>query len=130
MASLVLIIEDQPLHAKFFSEVLRTAGLACVTAMTGREGLDVATATLPELIIVDLRLPDRPGQEIIADLRRCPQNGGVPIIAITAAPEREYEILSVAAGADVFLTKPVRLARLNNEVTQLLKKSRFPPYTF
>jgi DNA-binding response OmpR family regulator len=124
MASFVLIIEDQPLHAKFFAEVLRMAGLTSVTALTGRDGLAVATATAPELIIVDLRLPDRPGHEIIAELRRCPNHGAVPIIALTAATEREFETLSMSAGADVFLTKPVRLSRLNTEVTQLLKRSR------
>jgi two-component system cell cycle response regulator DivK len=120
MAALVLIIEDQPLHAELFVEVLRAAGLSCVTAMTGREGLAVASATSPELIIVDILLPDRPGHEIIAELRRRPRSRGVPIIAITAAADREIEELSVAAGADVFLTKPVRLARLTTEVMRLM----------
>jgi two-component system cell cycle response regulator DivK len=121
MQSLVLIIEDQPLHAKFFAEVFRGAGLASVTALTGNDGLVAARANSPELIIVDLCLPDRPGHEVIAELRRCPKNYGVPIIAITAATERESETLSLAAGADVFLTKPVRVARLKTEVKQLLQ---------
>jgi two-component system cell cycle response regulator DivK len=124
MTSLVLLIEDQPLHAKLFTEVLRAAGLICVTAMNGRDGLAVATATSPELIIVDILLPDRPGHEIIAELRRSSRNTAVPIIAITAAPEREIETLSLAAGADVFLTKPVRLARLKTEVMGLLDQSK------
>jgi two-component system cell cycle response regulator DivK len=130
MASLVLIIEDQPLHAKLFTEALRAAGLTCMTAVTGREGLAVATATSPELIIVDILLPDTLGHEIIAELRGRPQVKQVPIIAITAAVERKFETLSVAAGADVFLTKPIRLARLTTEVTRLLKQSRIPPLGF
>lgn len=124
MKSLVLIIEDQPLHAKFFAEVFRSAGLASVTALTGSDGLIVAKAAVPELIIVDLRLPDKPGHEVIAELRCCPNNHAVPIIAITAAVEREAETSSLVAGANVFLTKPVRVSRLETEVKKLLQQAR------
>ncbi|MDD1453108.1 response regulator [Sphingomonas sp. H160509] len=116
----VLIIEDQPLHAKLFSEVIRAVGLSSVTALTGNDGLAIANATKPDLIIVDIRLPDRPGYEIISALRASPENILVPIIAITAATEYEFKTRSADAGADIFLEKPVRVSHFSEVVLRLL----------
>lgn len=120
MNPLVLIIEDYALHAKLMADALVVAGISPVTAPTGHEGLALAKATGPELIIVDLHLPDSRGTDVIAKLRQCPDNGAVPIIAITASVDHNLEKLSVSAGANIFLRKPIRLERLRHEVRQLL----------
>lgn len=118
----VLIIEDQPLHAKLFAEILRSAGLSSATALTGNDGLAVANATKPDLIVVDIRLPDRPGYEIISALRVSSESARVPIIAITAATEYEFKTRSMDAGANLFLEKPVRISRFSAEVRRLLQE--------
>ena len=115
---MILIIEDQPLHAKFFQEVFRALGEQTVTALTGQEGLSVAAAIKPAIVVVDILLPGMSGQDVITGLRRCAVNGDVAIIAVTAAPGREIEDECLAAGANVFLRKPVRIEQLNAAIEQ------------
>lgn len=120
---MILIIEDQPLHAKFFQEVFRAFGEQSVTALTGQEGLSIAAAISPALVVVDILLPGVNGQDVIASLRRCAVNGGVAIIAVTAAAGREIEDECLAAGADVFLRKPVLIEQLNAAFAEVRDKS-------
>lgn len=120
MAPFVLIIEDQPSHAKLFSEILRGNELMSLVAMRGREGVAVANRAAPSLIIVDILLPDLDGRKVIEQLRGIDHNETTPIIAISAVSDRAMETDCLAAGADVFLSKPVGVARFSNLVAALL----------
>lgn len=120
MRPFVLIIEDQPSHAKLFSEILRGNELVSLVAMRGREGMAVADRAKPSLIIVDILLPDLDGREVIAQIRGSDHNDITPILAISAVSDRAMEADCLAAGADVFVAKPVGVARFSKIVEDLL----------
>ncbi|SEN43268.1 putative two-component system response regulator/two-component system, cell cycle response regulator DivK [Sphingomonas gellani] len=120
MAALALIVEDQPLHARLFVELLKGEGILSATALRGREGLAMAAATEPDLIIVDVLLPDIDGRDVIAHLRRHPQTAETPILAITASTERGVEDACLAAGASKFLCKPVKVKDFSLAVAALI----------
>lgn len=123
MDRFVLLVEDQPTHARLFSETLKGAGLASVVTLKGCEGLAVAQATGPSLIIVDIILPDLDGREVIAELRNSPATKTTPILAISAVSDQPMERDCLAMGADAFLAKPVRLRRFTSTVERLLSSS-------
>ena len=123
MAPLVLIVEDQPSHAKLFSEILRGNNLMSLVAMRGREGVAVARHSRPALVLVDILLPDLDGREVIAQLRDSDHSEALPIIAISAVSDRTMEADCLAAGADVFLSKPIGVAHFSKVVAQLLAPS-------
>lgn len=124
MLPTVLIVEDYPLHAKLFSEIVRASGYAPVTATTGREGLSVARSLKPEAILLDILLPDIDGRAVLADLRRDPDAATIPVLAISAAPDREMEETCLDAGASCFRSKPVRLEVLIEDLTMLIEEAR------
>jgi DNA-binding response OmpR family regulator len=120
MVALVVLIEPYSLHAKLFTDVVRMAGHHCVTALTGREGLAIAVAVRPELVILDLVLPDCDGRDIILELRHDERTATVPIMVLTAAdgPNNEFECF--AFGATAFLSKPIHIADLRKQIDDTL----------
>lgn len=99
---------------------LRGNELVPLVALRGHEGLAVAGRARPSLVIVDILLPDLDGREVITQLRGISHNETTPIIAISAVSDRAMESDCLAAGADVFLSKPVGVAHFSRIVEQLL----------
>ena len=91
-----------------------------LVALKGREGVALARRAEPALIIVDIPLPDLDGRAVIAELRGSTKTEKTPIMAISAVSDRAMERDCLAAGADVFLAKPVRVARFSEIVAELL----------
>jgi two-component system cell cycle response regulator DivK len=120
VAPFVLIIEDQPSHAKLFSEILRGNGRLSLVALKGREGVALARHATPALVIVDILLPDLDGRQLIAELRGSESTERTPIIAISAVSDRAMERDCLAAGADVFLAKPIHVDQFSAVVAGLL----------
>lgn len=115
----VLIVEDHPLNMKLFRVLLHSRGYETIETKDGHAGLDLARADDPDLIIMDIQLPDISGLEIIRALKSHDRTRDIPIVAITAAmPEEETNIR--AAGADAFLRKPISGAEFLAIVRSLL----------
>jgi two-component system cell cycle response regulator DivK len=115
----VLIVEDHPLNMKLFRVLLHSRGYETIETKDGHAGLDLARADDPDLIIMDIQLPDISGLEIIRALKGDDRTRDIPIVAITAAmPEEETNIR--AAGADAFLRKPISGAEFLRIVRSLL----------
>ena len=128
MAPFVLIVEDQPSHAKLFSEILRGNGHLSLVALKGREGVAVARRSTPALVIVDVLLPDLDGREVIAELRGRSETETTPILAISAISDRAMERDCLAAGADLFLAKPIHVDHFSRVVAELL--TPMPPSSY
>jgi CheY-like chemotaxis protein len=79
--------------------------------MFGRLGLELAREHHPDLIVLDLHLPDLPGERVLAELQEDPETRDIPVIVLSADATREREQMLVA-GASAFLTKPIDLLRL------------------
>jgi len=100
---LVLVIEDEPQTRRFLRPVLKNRGFRLVEASTGAQGLQEAAARLPEIILLDLGLPDMDGVEVARKLRGW---SFAPIIVLSVREREDEKIEALDAGADDYLTKP------------------------
>lgn len=117
MQVIALLIEAQPLHAKFLGTVLRSLECSAVTAFTGVEGTAIALALSPELIIMDLFLPDADGCDLIAAFRKHAETASTPIIVVTAWTDPKAEAKCLSVGADFYLKKPMRIDDLKHTIS-------------
>jgi two-component system KDP operon response regulator KdpE len=99
----ILVIEDDPQMQKFLGASLTSEGYRAIEATTGREGLDLARANNPDLVLLDLGLPDTDGMDVARLLRAFSTR---PIIVISARGQEEDKVRALDAGADDYLTKP------------------------
>ena len=102
-APLVLLIEDEPHMRRFLRAALRARDYQVVEAATAREGLMQAAGRNPELILLDLGLPDADGLDVARELRRSTSS---PIIVISARGQEQDKVAALDLGADDYLTKP------------------------
>ena len=82
----VLVVDDNATNRKLARDVLNAAGFRTVEAATGAEGIAQATEHEPDVILLDLRLPDIPGREVVEALRNGERTAGIPIVAMSAMP--------------------------------------------
>ena len=99
----VLIIEDEKNISNFIETTVVNNGYKAVTAYTGADGLSLAASCCPDLILLDLGLPDIDGMEVI---RRIRQSSNMPIIVISARTQENEKVNALDHGADDYITKP------------------------
>ncbi|MBZ0158227.1 MAG: response regulator [Alphaproteobacteria bacterium] len=100
---LILLIEDEPQMRRFLRVVLQGHGYRVIEAATGQEGLTQTATRNPDIVLLDLGLPDLDGLEVTQRLREWSE---VPIIVISAREQEQDKIMALDAGADDYLTKP------------------------
>ena len=105
----ILLIEDEPQMRRFLRASLQSSGHALVEAATGREGLAAAAAHPPDVILLDLGLPDMDGLEVTQRLRAWTRT---PIIVLSARDKEDDKVAALDAGADDYLTKPFSMPEL------------------
>lgn len=103
----VLVIEDNLSNARLVAKLLNHAGHEVTLAEDGEMGLTAISDIQPDLILVDLGLPDMDGQTVVALLRQESSLNGVPIIAFTAWPQATAYHMAQAYGCDGIITKPI-----------------------
>jgi DNA-binding response OmpR family regulator len=116
----VLVVEDESSIASFVALYLKNAGYRIQTAGNGREALERVAAEKPNLIVLDLMLPDVDGLEVC---RRIRQTSDVPILMLTARDEDVDKIIGLEVGADDYLTKPFNPRELVARVKSILRRS-------
>ncbi|WP_165774878.1 response regulator [Candidatus Viridilinea mediisalina] len=121
----VLIVDDDPVIQQLMVVVLQEQGYRVLTADTGTRALDLAKAQLPDLILLDVLLPDIHGMDVCRQLRTEPRLAEVPVIMITALHDAEARLQSLHAGADDFITKPVDFLELRARVASILRLNRY-----
>lgn len=105
--AIIVIVEDNPQNARLVAKLLTGAGHTVHLCETGESGIQTALETLPNLILIDLGLPDLDGQTVIALLRQQPVLRGRPLIAFTSWPESTAHSMAKAYGCDGVITKPI-----------------------
>jgi len=108
-AARILVVEDEEPIRKFLKSSLTTNGFHYEEASTAREGMTLANSHPPDLIILDLGLPDRDGLDVIRDLRGW---SAVPILVLSARGQEEDKITALESGADDYITKPFGVGEL------------------
>jgi len=119
--STVLCIEDNRSNLELVQRVLaRRPEVTLLVAMQGQPGLEMARTQAPDLILLDLHLPDMTGEEVLRGLRETPQTRGTPVVVISAdAIPAQIERL-LAAGAQAYLTKPLDVKQFLSILDQML----------
>lgn len=108
----MLIVDDEPNVVELVRVTLEDDRINVLAATSGAEALEVAAEAHPDLILLDVHLPDLSGLEVCRRLRREPALAGGRIVMLTAAAQREDVSRGLAAGADEYLTKPFSPVRL------------------
>jgi hypothetical protein len=123
--STVLYIEDNRSNLELVQRVLaRRPEVSLLVAMQGQPGLEMARTQVPDLILLDLHLPDMPGEEVLRRLRETPQTRGTPVVVISAdAIPAQIERL-LAAGAQAYLTKPLDIKQFLSVLDQVIREPR------
>ena len=117
----VLIIEDEKSICDFMNKTLTAAGYKVATAATGKDGLAAITSLLPDVVLLDLGLPDMDGEEFIRITRR---SSMIPIIVLSARMEEMDKVTALDLGANDYITKPFGTAELLARVRASLRINR------
>ncbi len=112
MPKKILVVEDDPDNRRIVAKVLSVEGYHVVEATDGREALVQARAERPDLILMDLALPNMDGWEATRQLKGNAETRSIPVVALTAVAMRGDEEQARAAGCDDYLSKPARPAAI------------------
>ncbi len=126
MKSKILVVDDEPDAVELVEFNLKGAGFDVVTAGDGEEALKKARSFAPDLILLDLMLPEVDGLEVCKILRRDPATSAVPIIMLTAKAAELDRVLGLELGADDYVTKPFSPRELVLRVKNLLRRRTEP----
>jgi DNA-binding response OmpR family regulator len=119
----ILVVDDDPTVAEVVSGYLQRAGYAVDRAVDGRAALDQAAARRPDLVVLDLMLPEIDGLEVCRRLRAEPLSHTVPIVMLTAKGDEHDRILGLELGADDYVTKPFSPRELVLRIQSVLRRS-------
>jgi CheY-like chemotaxis protein len=125
-ANTILVIEDNPLNLELVTDLLEAGGFIVWQARTAMDGLCVARAMFPDLVLMDLGLPDMHGLSATQILKSDPATCNLPVIALTAHAMKGDEISALEAGCDGFLTKPIDTRTFAATVRFLLSRNTSP----
>jgi two-component system cell cycle response regulator DivK len=116
----VLIVEDNPRNLKLARDILDHAGYATLEAENAEDGLELARARHPDLVLMDVQLPGMDGVQALVRLRSDPVTADIPVIALTAFAMKADRERFIAAGFDRYMEKPLDVRDLPRQVAATL----------
>jgi two-component system cell cycle response regulator DivK len=114
----VLVVEDNEKSMKLFRDVLTVTGYRALEATTGMQAVELAAEHEPDLVLMDIQLPDIDGVETLSRLRADERTAAIPVLALTAQAMQGDRERFLAAGFDGYLSKPLNIAELVATVRQ------------
>ena len=124
MPKKILIVDDEPQIVEICSDYLKAAGYETVTASNGAQGLSLARREKPDLVVLDLMMPEMDGLDVCREIRR---ESNVPIIMLTARVEETDKLIGLELGADDYITKPFSPRELVARVRVVLRRVTSTP---
>ncbi len=116
----ILLVEDNEMNRDMLSRRLQRKGYEVVLAVDGKEGINMATSSTPDLILMDLSLPIIDGWEATRQIKSQAETANIPIIALTAHAMEDDRRLALEAGCDDYDSKPVDFPRLVSKIEACL----------
>lgn len=121
VAKRILVVEDNDLNRKLFCDVLRSSGFSVEPCADGELALNAARAFDPDLVIMDIQLPNISGMDLITQMKRDASLSDVPVLAVTAYAGKGDEDKIRGAGAQAYLSKPVSIGPFMRAVKGLME---------
>ena len=118
---LVLIVDDNEKNAKLARDVLRFAGFRTIEAGSGEAGFSLAVEHLPDVILMDIRLPDMEGTVVLRNLKNEPRTAQIPVVALTSFAMKGDRESFLEAGFDGYLEKPISVKAFPDQVRSYLE---------
>jgi len=118
----VMIIEDEPDAAEMFAEMMRVNGFRVLKMFSSAPAIQMIAQEKPDIILLDIMMPDISGLEVLRYMRREPELSSIPVIVVSAKSMPSDIKTGIEAGASMYLTKPVGFLDLKQAVEQVLQK--------
>ena len=122
--STVLIVEDNEKNMKLLRDILQHQGHATFEAVNGRDGVRLALQEVPDLILMDIQLPDIDGIQALRQIREQRALDATPVLAVSASVMPDEHRKIVTSGFDAFITKPIDLKQFREIVARFLAQRR------
>jgi DNA-binding response OmpR family regulator len=119
----VMIIEDEPDAAEMFAEMMRVNGFRVLKMFSSVPAIPMLTQEKPDVVILDIMMPDISGLEVLRYMRREAELASIPVIVVSAKSMPGDIKVGLDAGASIYLTKPVGFLELKQAVEQVLQKA-------
>jgi DNA-binding response OmpR family regulator len=123
MSRYILVVDDDPSSEQLLELCLRHAGYEMIRVSSGREAIEVIEDSLPDLVLLDVMMPDIDGFEVCRRVRANPLTAAVPIVMLTTHSSMDAKLSGFEAGADDFLFKPVDLRELVVRLRAILRRT-------
>jgi len=121
--SKILLVEDNEMNRDMLTRRLERKGFVVIIAVDGQAGIDMASSSSPDIILMDLSLPVIDGWEATRKIKADPATQSIPVIALTAHAMAGDEQKALEAGCDDYDTKPVNFSRLLGKIENLLGRA-------
>ena len=126
MTGRILVVEDNERNLKLVRDVLQYAGYDVIAASSGEQGVALARERMPDLVLMDLQLPEMDGAEALRILRDDPLTRAIPVVAVTAFAMKDDRERALDAGFDSYIEKPISVRALPEQVRGFLDRKEQP----
>ena len=123
MQKTILIVEDNELNMKLFSDLLEAHGYKTLQTRSGKEALELTRLHRPDLILMDIQLPEVSGLEVTQWIKRDEELRHIPVIAITAFAMKGDEERILAGGCEAYMAKPISILKFLETVRRFLNQA-------
>jgi CheY-like chemotaxis protein len=120
--STILVVDDEPYMIRLLQHHIERAGFKMIKATNGREALDRIRDGHPQLVLLDVMMPEINGLEVLAEIRKQEETKNLPVIIMTANAQRFTREEAEAAGVSAFLTKPFSPTQLMAEIRRQIER--------
>jgi two-component system, cell cycle response regulator DivK len=120
---LVLIVEDNDKNLKLVRDLLQLKGYRTLEARDGKTGVALALARTPDLILMDIQLPELDGEAALRRLRAEPRTAAIPVVALTAFAMKEEQQRFLQAGFDAYIAKPIDVKTFAEHIRRLCERT-------
>ena len=118
---LVLVIDDDDAIREILSDILKAQGLDVIDAPNGNEGVKLALKVLPDMVLLDIRMPMMDGFDVCRAIKSDARGKGIPIIMVTSMDQHKDVEKALANGADGYISKPLDHVKFKRKIAEVLK---------